>query len=56
MTLPDDYTAIGDFNTTLYNSYSDDYKDISKTQRYRMLGNGFVVDVIAHILRSMPNG
>ena len=36
----------------------DDYdiKEISKTQRYKMLGNGFTVDVIAHILRSMPNG
>ena len=31
-------------------------EDISKSQRYKMLGNGFTVDVIAHILRSMPNG
>jgi len=57
MTLPDDYTMFGDFDDTI-NSTDDDYfiKDISKTQRYKMLGNGFVVDVIAHILRSMPNG
>tara|TARA_S200002703_G_scaffold143324_1_gene136301 strand:+ start:444 stop:1556 length:1113 start_codon:yes stop_codon:yes gene_type:complete len=52
-TLPDDYTMFGDFNVTSYDD--DDIKDISKTQRYKMLGNGFCVDVIAHILRSMPN-
>lgn len=28
---------------------------VSKTQRYRMLGNGWTVDVIAHILRSCYN-
>lgn len=27
---------------------------VSKTQRYRALGNGWTVDVIAHIFRSMP--
>lgn len=27
---------------------------VSDTQRYRMLGNGWTVDVIAHILRSIP--
>jgi site-specific DNA-cytosine methylase len=26
----------------------------SNTQRYRMLGNGWTVDVIAHIFKSMP--
>jgi site-specific DNA-cytosine methylase len=26
---------------------------VSKTQRYRMLGNGFTIDVIAHILKCM---
>lgn len=32
----------------------DDYTGgVSKTQRYRMLGNGFTVDVIAHILSYM---
>lgn len=29
-------------------------KGVSNTQRYKMLGNGWTVDVIAHILRSMP--
>lgn len=28
----------------------------SKTQRYRMLGNGWTVDVIAHILKGMKDG
>ena len=55
-TLADDYTMFGDFNDTGYSSDDYDIKDISKTQRYKMLGNGFTVDVIAHILRSMPNG
>ena len=57
-TLPDDYTMFGDFETDEnVNKTNDDYfiKDLSKTQRYKMLGNGFCVDVIAHILRSMPN-
>jgi len=27
---------------------------VSNTQRYRMIGNGWTVDVIAHILRSLP--
>ena len=26
---------------------------VSKTQRYKMLGNGWTVDVIAHIFRNM---
>lgn len=28
---------------------------VSNTQRYKMLGNGWTVDVIAHIFKSMPN-
>ena len=65
MTLADDYTMFGDFEENNYAHHKEsigdtdwynDIKDISKTQRYKMLGNGFVVDVIAHILRSMPNG
>jgi len=35
-------------------TFPDDYTDgISKSQRYRCLGNSFTVDVIAHILSSM---
>lgn len=44
--LPDNYTAIGVI----------DGKEIpiSNTQRYKMLGNGWTVDVIAHILSFIP--
>ena len=43
-TLPDGYTALGT---------GDDGKtvSISNTQRYKCVGNGWTVDVIAHILR-----
>jgi DNA (cytosine-5)-methyltransferase 3A len=45
-TLPDNYTAWGiDDNGKSVN--------ISNTQRYRAIGNGFTVDVIAHILNYM---
>jgi len=45
-TLPDNYTAIGVI----------DGKEIpiSNTQRYKMLGEGWTVDVIAHILSFIP--
>jgi DNA-cytosine methyltransferase len=34
---------------------SDGYTEgVSNTQRYKMLGNGWTVDVVAHILRGMP--
>ncbi len=34
----------------------DDYTNhASNTQRYKMLGNGFTVDVIAHILKGVPH-
>ena len=36
---------------TLPDGYTD--KDVSNTQRYKMLGNGFTVDVIAHILKGI---
>ena len=32
----------------------DDYRmDVSKTQSYKMLGNGWTVDVIAHIFKGL---
>lgn len=43
-TVPDNYTQLGLF---------DKVKKISDTQRYRMLGNGFTIDVVAHILSFM---
>jgi site-specific DNA-cytosine methylase len=34
----------------------DGYTDgVSSTQRYKMLGNGWTVDVIAHIFKNLPN-
>ena len=45
-TLPDNYTALGiDDNGKEVN--------ISNTQRYKAIGNGWTVDVIVHILRGM---
>jgi len=42
-TLPDDYTALGIYD-------DGKTKKISNTQRYKCIGNGWTVDVIAHIL------
>ena len=48
-TLPDGYTAFGtDDNGNTVN--------ISNTQRYKAIGNGWTVDVIAHILSHMTGG
>jgi site-specific DNA-cytosine methylase len=46
-TAPDEYTSMGDFNGNV--------KKVSNTQRYKMLGNGFTVDVIAHILKNIKD-
>ena len=47
-TLPDYYTALG---------VDDSGKEvnISNTQRYKAIGNGWTVDVVAHMLRKMEN-
>ena len=47
-TLPDNYTAFG---------MTEDGKlvKISNTQRFRQVGNGWTVNVIAHILSFLPN-
>lgn len=42
-TVPDNYTLLLD----------DDKQLVSNSQRYKMLGNGWTIDVIAHIFRSM---
>lgn len=44
-TVPDNFTSKGNFNGVV--------KDISKTQRYKMLGNGWTVDVISHIFKNI---
>jgi len=47
-TIPDEYTAYGvDDNGKTVN--------ISNTQRYRGIGNGWTIDVIAHILNHMED-
>jgi len=38
---------------TLPDGYTD--KDVSNTQRYKMIGNGFTVDVIAHLLKGIKD-
>ena len=50
-TLDDDYTMFGDFN--VHTNYEGDIKDISKTQRYKMLGNGWCVDVVTEIFKGL---
>ena len=44
-TVPDGYTEYGKFH--------DSVKPISNSQRYKMLGNGWTVNVIAHIMKGM---
>ena len=51
-TINDGYTQYGVFHKG-HPSYSID--KISNSQRYKMLGNGFVVDVVAHILKTLSN-
>jgi DNA (cytosine-5)-methyltransferase 1/DNA (cytosine-5)-methyltransferase 3A len=47
-TFPDDYTKFGDFDGKI--------KEISKSQRYKMLGNSWTVDVIVHIMSFVKQG
>ena len=55
-------TAIDDYNYRRYTpiecerlqTVPDNYTNhVSNSQRYKMLGNGWTVDVIAHILKNM---
>ena len=45
-TVPDRYTKCGQ-------KENGDIVEISNTQRYKMLGNGFTINVIAHILKNL---
>ena len=54
-TLPDDYTEWGIFEDPKLAPAFWSRKKISNTQRYKMIGNGFTTDVIAHILGGIPN-
>jgi len=50
-TVPDGYTEFGMFHRKYPDiSMSNEIKPVSNTQRYKMLGNGWTIDVIAHIL------
>ena len=44
-TVPDEYCTMGSFDGKV--------KPISNSQQYKMLGNGWTIDVIAHILEGM---
>ena len=44
-TVPDNHCIMGNFDGVV--------KPISKSQQYKMLGNGWTIDVIAHILEGM---
>ena len=45
-TVPDKYTKCGQ-------KENGDIVEISNTQRYKMLGNGFTINVIAHIIKNL---
>ena len=47
-TVPDGYTEFGDFLIDPFCA-----RPISNTQRYKMLGNGWTVAVISHIMKNM---
>jgi len=48
-TIEDNYTAIGVFE-------DGKEKPISKTQRYSMVGNGWTIDMVAHIFKHIKEG
>jgi DNA (cytosine-5)-methyltransferase 3A len=54
-TVPDQYTEYGTFLDDRWADSPEDVKSISKSQRYKMLGNGFTVDVISTILKGVSN-
>jgi len=58
-TVPDGYTQYGDMGGEQFDKDGNfiryTTKPISKSQRYKMLGNGFTVDVISTILKGVSN-
>ena len=57
-TVPDGYTKYGNFDTNEekwahFSNNPENIKPISNTQRYKMLGNGWTVAVISHIMKNM---
>ena len=60
-TVPDGYTEYGNFDTNEekwvhFSNNPENIKPISNTQRYKMLGNGWTVAVISHIMKNMIVG
>ena len=55
--MPDVYTQYGDMGGEQFDKDGNfiryTTKPISNSQRYKMLGNGFTVDVISHILKGV---
>lgn len=58
-TVPDGYTQYGDMGGEQFDKDGNfiryTTKPISNSQRYKMLGNGFTVDIISHILKGVYN-
>ena len=56
-TVPDGYTQYGDFGGEKFDKDGNfiryTTKPVSNSQRYKMLGNGWTIDVIAHILEGI---
>ena len=44
-TLPDDYTKYGDYDGTV--------KEVAKTNRYKVIGNGWTVDIITEFFKGL---
>ena len=44
-TLPDDYTKYGDYDGTV--------KEVAKTNRYKVMGNGWTVDIITEFFKGL---
>ena len=58
-TMPDDYTKYGNFDdgkrVAMFSFESaEDIKPISNSRRYKMIGNGWTISVIKHILNGIP--
>ena len=51
-TMPDGYTKYGDMHDA--DGLTKPMKEISNSRRYKMIGNGWTVDVIKHILNGIP--
>ena len=58
-TVPDGYTQYGDFGGEQFDKEGNfiryTTKPVSNSQRYKMLGNGWTIDVITHILEGMKD-